>query len=46
MPQQKEMLSLYCTTLCFISKNEECKLENKFNLNQILTMKNAFNKNI
>ena len=28
MPQQSEMLSLYCTALGFISKNEEYKLEN------------------
>ena len=28
VPQRNEMLSLYCTALGFISKNEEYKLEN------------------
>ena len=28
LPQQNEMLSLCCTALGFISKNEEYKLEN------------------
>ena len=28
VPQQNEMLSLYCTVLGLVSKNEEYKLEN------------------
>ena len=28
LPQQNEMLSLYCSAVDFISKNEEYKLEN------------------